>query len=402
MPDLLRNVKDMIPQHVKRRYYDSRRAKDIRKQSDLSHVYETIRSIQNREPVDYMNQEWDVGRELTDAPQNIAAIEINDSCNLDCVMCKTSLAERGRKGLMEVSLFDEAVERLVARGMRSTNFHTLGDPIANRNLASYLEILRKNKVNITNMSSNCLLLKRHMDTIFEYRDIIGTFRPSIDAASKETYERIRVGGKWEDLHENLMLFTERNQREKHPFLVYVSSVASKDNWGELAMIPHVFSYVTPPTHFGFSLINTQEPTNDYFFKNSIMGDQYYNKAPCERMWKSIFVLKNGDMTTCCQDYYGDIIFGNLFKDDVDAAYNGEFLQSARKAHLEGDVASMPRVCQKCFTIDPRFDDILNGIFKHYFTNIKKHPVYLQSALNEMLPMFQKQDFKALMAVVENL
>ena len=66
------------------------------------------------------------------------------------------------------------------------------------------------------LSSNCLLVERHLDTIFEYRDIITKFRPSIDAASKEVYERIRVGGKWEDLHRNLHLFAERNAAAAWP------------------------------------------------------------------------------------------------------------------------------------------------------------------------------------------
>ena len=56
--------------------------------------------------------------------------------------------------------------------MRATNLHTLGDP--SPVTSDYLEILRNNKVYLTNFSTNGLMLKRHMDTLFEFRENIGT------------------------------------------------------------------------------------------------------------------------------------------------------------------------------------------------------------------------------------
>ena len=49
---------------------------------------------------------------------------------------------------------------------------------------------------LTNFSTNGLMLKRHMDTLFEFRENIGTMRFSIDR-DQPTYERIRVGGEFE-------------------------------------------------------------------------------------------------------------------------------------------------------------------------------------------------------------
>lgn len=203
MTSLTRAIKDRIPQSVKRKYHDRRREKRLSTQGSLDTIRAIIEDMKMRSPEDVFRAEIDDPVvDVEEAPIHVSAIEINDSCNLNCAMCETKKAERGKKGLMDLDKFREGVEKLCARGMRSTNLHTLGDPIANRNLRSYLEILRDNNVYLTNFSTNGLMLKRHMDTLFEFRDNIGTMRFSIDGATKPTYERIRVGGTFETLHEN--------------------------------------------------------------------------------------------------------------------------------------------------------------------------------------------------------
>lgn len=399
MTTVLRRIKDQIPQRVKRRYYDRRRDSSMKTNASLNGIGAILRSMDGSSVEDVFRDMLPNENLIVDAPIQARAIEINDSCNLDCVMCKTSVADRGKKGLMKIDAFEKAVTTLAKRGMRVTNFHTLGDPIANRNLAEYLEILREHDVAMTNLSTNALMLDRHMDTLFEYRDRIGMLRPSIDGATKETYERIRAGGNWEKLHENLINFAERNAKAPEPFTVIVSSVVAKENWGELAMIPHVFSYLTPPQNFTFGFIATQSPTLDYFKAQSVFGDTYFNRAPCSRNWESLFVLKNGDMTTCCQDYFGELIFGNIFEDDVDEAYNSDFMQKLRKSHLDLNVDEMPGICQQCYVVDPRLDDLLNAIFQYFFREIRKHPIHLQQALNRMQPALQSRDFDSVMAVV---
>jgi hypothetical protein len=403
MPSLMRTIKDQIPQSIKRKYHDRRRENRLADQGSLEKIRAVIADMKTTSVEDCFRAEIsNPVISIDEAPVQVSAIEINDSCNLNCAMCETKKAERGKKGLMDIELFRIGVEKLCARGMRSTNLHTLGDPIANRNLRDYLVILRENNVYLTNFSTNGLMLKRHMDTLFEFRENIGTMRFSIDAATKPTYERIRVGGNFEELHENLLAFKERNDAAPHPFTINVSAVVSADNYHELAMIPHVFSYLAPPTAFSFGMLSTQEPTHGYFNKFNLFGDNFQVRQPCNRNWRSLFVLKNGDMTTCCQDYHGDIIFGNLLKDDVDKAYNNDFMQGVRKAHLENDVAAMPKICQGCFVVDPRLDEVFNGIFQYYFREVRKHPVYLQQALNELQPKLASMDMDGVMEIVEAL
>jgi len=57
---------------------------------------------------------------------------------------------------------------------------------------------------------------------------------SIDGASKETYEKLRLGGKWEKILEALQFMAE--QKQKHSFRFILHFVVQKDNYHEMENI----------------------------------------------------------------------------------------------------------------------------------------------------------------------
>ena len=73
--------------------------------------------------------------------------------------------------------------------------HTIGDPLANPRLEEVFKELRKNNIHCS-ISTNGLLLYKHVDVLKEYLDVCPSIRISIDGATKKTYEKIRNKGKW--------------------------------------------------------------------------------------------------------------------------------------------------------------------------------------------------------------
>lgn len=390
MNSFIRTLKDKIPHRLKVGYYNRKREEMRKEAGSLEHISRVLNSL-DTVPFDaYMRSKLSSQTEVTELPKLVGEIEINDSCNIDCVMCKTSMAKR-KKGLMDLDLFERTVAMLAERGMKNVTLHTIGDPLANRNLAKYLAVLRRHNVTVGDLSSNCQLLDRHLDTLFEYRDVIYTFRPSIDAASKEIYERIRFGGKWEVLHTALRRFAERNAKATLPFPITVNNIISKDNFHEIAYIPEVFSYLTAPTDFRYAFINSLAPSNE-FFLNQNYFDSYHQNAPCHTIWNSVYVLKDGSLTTCCRDYHGDLVFGNVVKDDLATAYNNSTVQKIRRAHLDGNTQAMPDLCRECFMVDPRLSEVINGVFQYFFRYVKAPASELQRALFDIGPKLKSRDF----------
>ena len=57
---------------------------------------------------------------------------------------------------------------------------------------------------------------------------------SIDGASKETYEKLRLGGKWDNINRNLECIA--NLKQKHNFKFILHFVVQKDNYHEMEKI----------------------------------------------------------------------------------------------------------------------------------------------------------------------
>jgi wyosine [tRNA(Phe)-imidazoG37] synthetase (radical SAM superfamily) len=134
---------------------------------------------------------------------------------------------------MELDLFERAV--LFAKSMKRprTSLHTIGEPLLNPRLPQYFEILRKHGVEVF-VSTNALLLEKRLDLLIENADLIYDLRFSIDGATKETYEKIRVRGQWERLIRNLDYFRERTKSHQPFRQLRVSSIVSEDVRHELA------------------------------------------------------------------------------------------------------------------------------------------------------------------------
>jgi sulfatase maturation enzyme AslB (radical SAM superfamily) len=140
---------------------------------------------------EYFDGQLDLTPEVSSA--SIAVIEINNTCNIDCLMCMTSLSTR-KKGRMTPELLELTVQRATDFGAREVELHTIGDPLANPRIGDVLALLRRHGVR-TGIATNGLLLHRHVDTLLEYIDVCSSISFSIDGATPPTYERIRAGGK---------------------------------------------------------------------------------------------------------------------------------------------------------------------------------------------------------------
>ena len=115
--------------------------------------------------------------------------------------------------------------------------HTLGDPLANPRLPDVLEEIRSFNLK-TSICTNGLLLEKHVDTLVEYIDIAPSIAFSIDGANAETYEKIRIGGKFSKLIEQLEISNEKLRTKG--MSVKIHFTLSKDNMKEVGKFINIF------------------------------------------------------------------------------------------------------------------------------------------------------------------
>jgi MoaA/NifB/PqqE/SkfB family radical SAM enzyme len=320
---------------------------------------------------------------------HIAEIEINRNCNINCVMCNTSLSTRPQFN-MDMELFEHAVKYTKGQWGGHTALHTIGEPLMNKNLPQYFEILRKNGVKI-HLSTNALILHKHLDLIIDYSDIIYEFRFSIDGASKETYEKIRLGGKWDRLIENMEMFREKTKDSKPFKSVKIGSIVSQDVQHEMGHHLKFWSRYVPMDMIDLNLVSGLSPDNRYFLTRSILKKHIQPWPPCYMLFSSVLhILNDGRATPCCRDYQGDLTYGNIRDSTPQELINCENVLELRRQHLENRIPEKSP-CASCFCVNP----VVSALFKLFVEELVRRfsdnwdVPKMQGRFNEFFAMFME-------------
>ena len=349
---LLRNVPGLKKQFSKTRStlkYNNFYFKKVIK-NNLS----IINNILNKNHYSYSKDTFEDIKEIGES----ASIEINNSCNINCVMCDTKSSTR-QKQLMNLGIFEDSVIKLKKQNIKSITLHTIGDPLANVKLKDYLSILRKHKLPIGFLSTNGLLIHKHLDTLVEYIDILGNIRFSIDGATKKTYEKIRAGGSWEDLISNIKLAEKKLLKQGYEF--YFDYIMTLENFSELGEFFTYFrKYVYSPFNINFHFMNSLAPSNKYFLLNNILPKHTHPNTYCKYVAQTKpHILADGKISLCSRDYDGSLVIGNIKgNESLDKLNESLKLQNLKEANLNNDISknNYP-LCSTCFIVDRRIEQI---------------------------------------------
>lgn len=328
----------------------------------LKHRFLVPKMDLNREYLRIMNEKRDFRLYLNPEEVRIAGIEINKNCNINCLMCNTQLSTRKNKN-MDLGLFENVVQHMVRLGnYRGIVLHTIGEPTMNPLLEEYLKILRRYGATVY-LSTNALFLKKKLDILCRYADVVEFLRFSIDGATRETYEKIRKGAMFANLIENLEHFKKINRKNKYFKNVGVNSIASKDVQKELAYHIQFYGQHVPLERVSISLVNGLSLDHSYFFSQSILPKHIVHRKPCSALNNSsLHVLNNGDVTSCARDYNAELVFGNVAQTAPEKMINSDAIVALRKQHLENKID--PKIlCAECYWVDPRVSSLF-GLFQH--------------------------------------
>ena len=312
-------------------------------------------------------------------------LEINNSCNINCVMCDTKSSTRQKK-LMDLDLCEKSVKQMKEGGVTSVLLHTIGDPLANAKLKDYLKILRKYNLQ-AGISTNALMLDKHVETLKEYFDICSNIRFSIDGVHKETYEKIRFGGKFEKLIENLNLAQEKLRTIGFEFMIDL--VITKDNFNELGdFVVFYKKYINNPyKNMHFTFMNSLSPNNDYFLKNNTLEQHTSKNFYCGYASKlTPYVLVDGRVSACCRDYDGSLVVDDINKNKIETMQNSNGFKNLQKAHMdENGKINEYKLCTSCYVVDNRVDQIWDNIIASVLYKYpNKDGKFYQEIFNETL------------------
>ena len=161
-------------------------------------------------------------------------LAIDDSCNLRCPSCRKGMIfhKEGSAYNLGIKLADKINDWLWEyKHPIQVHIGSDGDPFASHVYRHFMsQTPRTNNITYS-ILTNGLMFKEFHNHVPKVIANLKELGVSIDGASKETYEKLRLGGKWEKILEGLECMAE--QKQKHGFRFILHFVVQKGNYHEM-------------------------------------------------------------------------------------------------------------------------------------------------------------------------
>ena len=164
-------------------------------------------------------------------------LAIDESCNLRCPSCRKKLIfhKQGSQYNKGIKLADK-INKWLNGHIFPIQVHigSDGDPFASHVYRHFMEHTPQVNWITYSLLTNGLLFEEFYPRIPHVINSLQELGVSIDGASKETYEKLRLGGKWDNINRNLECMA--NLKQKHGFRFILHFVVKQGNYHEMNAI----------------------------------------------------------------------------------------------------------------------------------------------------------------------
>lgn len=234
-------------------------------------------------------------------------VEINSDCNLRCTMCPYSTTYTQR-GFMPDWMAKAAIDDGKRMGCKSIKFQFRGEPGLNKNLEQYVK--RASDLDYTDVFINTNALAFTPARIRKLKEN-GLTRAiiSVDGATQETYESIRVNGDWQKLKRNARHFIQYGPPIKMQMTVQASN--SHEVEAFKAMWPGAEVVANPERTIGTV------------------------RRVCPQPYRRMIVAYDGTVFGCCNNWNNEFPVGNFYRQPLRDIWRGEKMTLLRQHARNG-------------------------------------------------------------------
>ena len=276
-------------------------------------------------------------------------IELTNYCNLACPMCPHEQMQR-EVGYMKPELFRRIID-MATPELEFAYLHHLGESLFHGRIGELIRYGRSRGVAMGLSTNATYLDERKARVLLESG--LDFLVVSMDGASPDTYERIRVGGDFQTTVRNVRAFFEMKKRLPNATTVVVQMIVSEANRHEVEPFAKLWSECGAQVMMkearswagqvdlgrltqirrgaGPSAPAPAEPTQH---------------VPCRMLWTELTVLWDGAVVPCVNVFEKQNVLGNLQTQSLDEVWNDPALRELRARHLADDVGAIP-VCATC-------------------------------------------------------
>lgn len=299
----------------------------------------------------------------------IADIEPNSRCNFKCTMCQVS----EWKGARAADMSYEQLTELYAQNPMFTEIklHGMGEPFLHKRFTDMVAFLSEKDIWVRTSTNGSLLHKNE-----NYKKLIdaeiGEVQCSLDGATADVYQSIRVGGNFEEVVKNFTLLNKyANQKDRLYSRMWV--VIQKNNRHQLLDFVEIARKMEfRRVSFSISLNdwgqeewkqkNSEKEANKLTREEKELLVEMKNKygiditvweqaskyekitKPCYWPQSRPYISSDMKIVPCCMIGNPDVIsLGDA--NDFSKAWNSDEYKYFRKLHIDGEI---PDCCKSCY------------------------------------------------------
>lgn len=281
---------------------------------------------------------------IREPPENfprVILLDTTNACNLTCSMCAHRFMKR-KVGVMSMDLYRKIIDEVAEVNPATRVWMTFfGEAlIIKHKLFEMVKYAKKKGLKDVVLNSNGTLLDEEA-AILLVRSGLDAIYIGIDAITRETYQKLRVGGDYEKVVNNTIRLLEIKKRFKssHP-KVYVQFVEMEENKAERE------DFIKFWIEKGANVKVRPKVTWAGKVKEYGMKLAQKDRYPCHWGMQSIAICWDGRVALCAVDLECEVEVGNVNKESIRSIWMGKH-RELRKLQLEGKWDLLPEFCRKC-------------------------------------------------------
>lgn len=268
-------------------------------------------------------------------------VESTSRCNLRCPMCPNKDMPASDKTHMELALFQKIVDEAKA-WINDIYLHHRGEPFLNPALFDMIAYARAAGVKTRFHTNGAVMDETRAAKLLDAQPNLVSF--SVDGFDDVTYEKIRVGARFEQTVENIVRLAEmrRERGLKRPYIV-VEKIAFRSP--EPTESPERIEALR--RRFLDAGVDEVIEKEEYTWAEEDAPEQAGPRtcSICTFPWYAMVICSDGTVTPCPQDFWACMKMGNAAESSLREIWNGEAYRKLRRSFTQ-DLDSLT-LCRKC-------------------------------------------------------
>ncbi len=292
---------------------------------------------------------------------SIITLENTNVCNLRCVHCPQGQGYPDRPDYhatyMNWDVYTKAIDEIAQHQITLLRYSPDGEALIHPQFLDQTAYAKAKGVKPVGLTTNGVLLdnpaiengkrqakKTMMERLLEIGiDLIDI---SLDAARKESYERVRVGANYHRVWSNIHRLLYYREKLKAPTKIMLSIIVQPEITQE--EVDEFVKYWTPLVDRVIvrGYLTNLGLTPD---KPGTVVDQLRDveRWPCPQFWKRTTIGADGSIRFCVVDWLETTVLGHIGTHSIKELWHSDEYERLRQAHLEGRYADAHSLCGPC-------------------------------------------------------